>query len=476
MATSSSRSRTASIVLGLAASLLLPAAALGVTTVSYAPSTGLLVSGDATGEGLGVNRRADRFDVFLFPSATSPAAVLAPGSGCQTQGTGLTCAFASADNRTVTANLGDGADLFIVLGTALPSPPDAVIDGGAGNDDLRGGPGPDLIDGGPDADVLRGGAGQVDDVLEGGEGKDELVGDSGGVDTLRGEGGDDVFRALSNFPDFFPGDQFDGGPGVDVADYSARAGAVFLRTSNTNFTPPNDGAGAEGDDLDAVETMIGGAGADTLEVETGPQLVISPGPSPPVFTPILFTLRGNGGADTLRIVGRPRTAMDPGPGRDVVTGGEGEDSIFSRDGEPDKISCGGALDRVASDLKDVAVSVDCEGVSQGDRREGPNVSVPTSIVRVDEAGVLRVRLACPRALRIGCRGSLAARVDRRGTRFGAKEPYSLRRGRSTVVEVALPPGQIAGARRPRARVRVRSVERGVHGPKTTQRSLAARAR
>jgi hypothetical protein len=48
MATRSSRSRTASIALGLAASLLLPAAALGVTT------TGLLVTGDATGEGLGV--------------------------------------------------------------------------------------------------------------------------------------------------------------------------------------------------------------------------------------------------------------------------------------------------------------------------------------------------------------------------------------------------------------------------------------
>lgn len=124
---------------------------------SYAPATGLLVSGDAAGEGLGVNLRADRLDVFPFPSATSPAAVLAPGSGCQAQAPGLTCAFAGADNRAVTANLGDGADLFIVLGTALPSPPDAVVDGGAGNDDLRGGPGPDLIDGGPDADVLRGG-------------------------------------------------------------------------------------------------------------------------------------------------------------------------------------------------------------------------------------------------------------------------------------------------------------------------------
>jgi Ca2+-binding RTX toxin-like protein len=376
----------------------------------------------------------------------------------------------------VAANLGDGADLFLVVGTALPAPVDAAIDGAGGNDDLRGGPGPDLIDGGPGDDVLRGGAGQIDDVLEGGDGNDELVGDSGGVDTLRGEGGNDVFRALGSFPDFFPGDAFDGGPGVDVADYSARTGPVFLRTSTRSTPTPDDGAGAEGDDLDAVETLIGGAGADTLEVEAVPTLVITPGPTPPTPTPIVFTLRGNGGADTLRALGSPRTAMDAGPGRDIVAGGDGEDAIVSRDGERDKVTCGGALDRLRSDLKDVPVSVDCERVDASDRREQPNVTVLTRIARVDDAGVLRVHLACPRSVRIGCRGSLVARLDRRGARFGAEARYALRRGGSTVVEVALPPGQVAVARSPRGRVRVRSVERGVRGPKTTQRSLAARAR
>lgn len=473
--TRSRRARTSWVVLGLAAGLLLPPAAVAVTTVSYASSTGLQVTGDATGEGLGVNRRADRFDVFPFPAAASPGAVLVAGGGCQAQPIGLTCAFAGTDNRAVTANLGDGADLMLVTGTALPSAPDAVIDGGAGNDDLRGGPGPDAIDGGPGDDVLRGGAGQVNDVVEGGEGKDELVGDLGGVDTLRGEGGDDVFRALASFPDFFPGDAFDGGPGIDVADYSARTGPVFLRISNQGTTP-NDGAGAEGDDLDAVETLLGGAGGDTLEVEAVPILVITPGPTPPApGAPGVFTLRGNGGADTLRAVGSPRTSMDPGPGRDVVSGADGQDSIASVDGERDKVTCGGAVDRLFSDLRD-PISVDCEGVSQGDRREGPNVSVLTRTARVARAGLLRVRLACPRSVRIGCRGRLAARLDRRAARFGARQPYALRPGGSTVVAVSLPSGQAAAARRPGARVRVRSVERGVHGPKTTQRLLATRAR
>jgi RTX calcium-binding nonapeptide repeat (4 copies) len=479
MASSSKRSRAAWVAAGLAAGMLVPAAALGTTTVSFSPSTGLLVTGDAAGEGLGVTRGADRFEIFPFPSATSPAAVLLAGSGCQAQETRLICPFAAADNRVVTANLGDGADLLLVQGAAL-STLDSFIDGGPGNDDLRGGRGSDQVRGGPGDDVLRGGAGAVNDVLEGGDGNDEFVGDAGGVDTMKGEGGDDRLRALASPPDAFPGDLFDGGAGVDVADYSARTSPVFLRISTAVTSTPNDGAGAEGDDLDAVETLIGGAGGDTLEVDSPDTLTITPGPSPPPPPPAgppgQFTLRGNGGADTLRALNRPRTSMDGGTGRDIILGAAGEDTIFSRDGERDKIGCGAALDTLTADLKDEPVPADCEFVNKSDRREGPNVNVLTRIARVDAAGVLRVRLACPRAARGGCAGALVARLDRPGTRFGAEESYSLRPGRSTIVAVTLRSGQIRGARRPAARVRVRSVEAGVHGDKTTQRSLAARRR
>ena len=83
-----------------------------------------------------------------------------------------------------------------------------------------------------------------------------------------------------------------------------------------------------------------------------------------------------------------------------------------------------------------------------------------------------MRVSCPRSVAIGCRGALSARLDRARSRFGAGERYSLRPGRSATVAVDLPGGQVAAARRRGARVRVRSVERGVHGPKTTQRSLA----
>lgn len=465
MASGSKRSRTAWVVLGLAGSLLVPAGALGSTTVSYSSSTGLLVQGDAAGDDVRGAVRTASFEIFV------PAgAVLVAGSGCKSEGAiALRCVFTATASRAVTANLGDGADVLrLGLGAGV-RPVVMVIDGGGGNDTLAGGPGADSIDGGPG-----------DDAIQGGDGNDVFLADSGGTDTLRGEGGDDVFRAKSIAPS---ADLADGGPGVDVADYSARLTPVILKTSLEATPTPDDGAPGEGDDLDAVETLVGGRGADTLEVGPPDRLVITPGPPTPAPTPLpnpppnpSYTVRGNDGADVLRAQGSVNTAMDGGAGPDTVRGARGEDVIFSRDGERDAITCGPALDSVTPDLRDVPLPADCENVDQGDRREGPNVAMLTRIARVGENGLLRVRLACPRAVRIGCRGTLVARLDRPAARFGAEEPYSLRPGRSTVVDVTLRSGQIRGARRPDARVRVRSVEAGLHGPKTTQRSLAARGR
>ncbi len=87
---------------------------------------------------------------------------------------------------------------------------------------------------------------------------------------------------------------------------------------------------------------------------------------------------------------------------------------------------------------------------------------------------MSVRLRCPRKLKIACAGRLAVRLDRKGARFGAPKRYRLRHGRSVTVRVVLPRAQRARARRSGARLRLRSVERGSHGPKTTLRSVAVR--
>jgi hypothetical protein len=459
-------------ILGLAASLIVPATALG-TTASYSPAGGLVIEGDATGETLRVQVLAETFRVIKDNGPT-----LIAGSGCIPISAPVpivVCLVSvqGALSRTVTARLGDGADdlSFIINQGALPVP--AFLDGGGGNDTLTTGARPGVaVD---PSDPVGGAPNAAAHVVEGGAGDDLFLGDSGGTDTLRGGPGNDTFRAHATLRSV---DLFDGGAGVDVADYSVRADSVSLAISNLSTPVPDDGAPGEGDDLDSVETLIGGQGADTLEVGGFPMLVGTPGPPPnppPVPTPILHTLRGNGGADTLRALGAPFTSMDAGLGRDIVLGGGGADTIFSRDGERDKIGCGAGSDTLTSDLKDLPVPADCEAVNKSDRREGPNVAVLTRIARVDEAGLLSVRLACPRTQRAGCSGTLVARLDRLGAPFGARRGYSLGPGRSAVVEVALRSGQVARARRPDARVRVRSTEAGIHGTKTTQRVLEARA-
>jgi Ca2+-binding RTX toxin-like protein len=457
-------------ILGLAASLLVPAAALG-TTASYSPAAGLVIEGDATGETLRVQVLDENFRVIKDNGPT-----LIAGGGCVPISAPVPMvqclvSVQSALSRTVTAKLGDGADdiSFIINQGASPVP--ATIDGGGGDDTLTSGLRAGPAGGDPSEPPLQA-LNAAAHVIEGGEGDDVFLGDSGGTDVFLGGPGNDTFRARATARSV---DNFIGGAGADVVDYSARADPVSLTSSNV-ATAPNDGAPGEGDDTGRAETLIGGQGADTLEIRSGPVLTIGPGSSTSPPAPIVQTMRGNGGPDTLTALGDPATtSMDGGTGRDIIRGGSGADTIFSRDGERDKIGCGAGTDVLTSDLKDLPVPADCESVNKSDRREGPNVAVLTRIARVDEAGLLSVRLACPRTLRTSCAGTLVARLERKGARFGARARYSLRPGRSAVVEVALRLGQVTRARRPDARVRVRSTEAGIHGTKTTQRVLEARA-
>src|SRR5262249_18764671 len=144
-------------------------------------------------------------------------------------------------------------------GNELDGGPGAdTLDGGLGADDLVGGDGVDVADysaravpvtvtidglandgepgekdviaadvegvqGGSADDSLTGGAGPR--TLSGGDGSDTLAGLAGN-DVLFGEDGDDVLAEGSS-----PNgqDTLSGGPGVDLADYGQRTGAVTVR-------------------------------------------------------------------------------------------------------------------------------------------------------------------------------------------------------------------------------------------------------
>lgn len=91
-----------------------------------------------------------------------------------------------------------------------------LLQGGAGNDDLRGSFGPDIVIGGGGDDSLNGGAG--DDVLLGQGGADSLLA-AGGSDGLIGGAGNDLLSGGGGDDALFGGlgaDTLNGGSGDDV--------------------------------------------------------------------------------------------------------------------------------------------------------------------------------------------------------------------------------------------------------------------
>lgn len=171
--------------------------------------------------------------------------------------------------------------------------------------------------------------------------------------------------------------------------------------------------------------------------------------------------------------------LEGGEAKDTLTGLAGVDALMAREpstagiGLKDTISCGsprpplpaqifqGVLigstspgDSLDFDLADVAPG-DCEVLTQGPVKEGPNVVVAATARRA-AGGRLRVRLRCPRAAGRTCSGTLrlAARAGRRGPRAA----FSIRRGRAKAITVSLPAGSPLGTRR--TSVRLVAVERG----------------
>jgi Ca2+-binding RTX toxin-like protein len=347
-------------------------------------------------------------------------------------------------NDTIT-NIGDNADL---------------IDGGTGNDTIQSRGGGDRINGQAGNDTLDADAGN--DVVSGGAGDDTVTGGLGDDEILGGDGND--FTSAGDSAD--GADTISLGPGTsDVISYASRGFPVSLSVDGQR----NDGAKSgrttppEGDFIaghTGKVTLRGGFGSDDLVGGAGPE-----------------RLEGRGGNDVLR-GGNGRAGVDDtlegGAGADDADGQGGDDELLMRDAEDDQASapfaCGLGNDKLVADLRDDDTrglfGRGCEIVDQGELREDPNVIV-RSRRAVLRDGMTSVRLTCPRKTRRGCKGSLAAGREGARPSFGPATRYSLRRGRSATVRVAL---------RHRERfVLLRSVERGHRGrARTTLRTLPLR--
>ncbi len=205
-----------------------------------------------------------------------------------------------------------------------------TLTGGAGNDTLIGGAGNNTINGNGGTDTVdysaasaavtvnlltgtaSNGEGGTDtlssienaigsafnDTLIAGNSGAKLVG-NGGNDTLTGGTGNDtlVGGAGNNI--------IDGGAGNDIVDYSAAPGAI-----NINLATGTGSNGYGGTDtLSNVESVVGGAGDDTITAGSASA-----------------TLFGNGGNDTL-IGGAGNDTFITGSGNNIVNGGAGINTV-----------------------------------------------------------------------------------------------------------------------------------------------------
>lgn len=439
--------RLCALVGAVLGTLALPAVANGST--AFSPEAGTTFAG-AAGEGNDVTISPSGGGMLRLREIATP---LTAGFGCtQVDPRTVDC---TRRRGPVTFDLGDNSDSLEVASGAIP----VIARGGEGNDRLLAyGAGPSSLDGGGGNDHLFGGLGA--DSLLGGPGGDDLRGDVvfDGKDfvTSTTSGGDDL---LAGGPD---ADQYAGGAGFDTISYADAIAAltiVFPRPPDEGASAPGQGAQDEGIPQD-VEGVIGGAGPDSITGNRANNRI-----------------EGGPGNDTL-------TGND---GSDLLAGGADGDTIFARDGIPDVISCGPnrtgknpKRDTLDFDLADGAPPADCETVTQGARLEGPNVRMSSRPLRVRRDGRVGIRLRCPRNLAIGCKGRLTLRllprfrVVVRGEASARSGAYRLAAGRSKLVLVRLSRRERAALRRVGRSARLRSVEAGELGLKTTIRTVRLR--
>jgi Ca2+-binding RTX toxin-like protein len=203
------------------------------------------------------------------------------------------------------ATASSGTDVLVAI---------ANVTGGSGNDSITGEAGPNVLNGNDGNDLLAGLRGN--DTLDGGVGSDTLdysAADAGVTLNLAnlaaqntGGAGTDTLLADENvigsqFGDVFTGtvgdNVFDGGAGIDTADYSTSTQSVAVDLS---LAGGQDTGSAGTDTLAALESVTGGSGRDTLTGDIGPNV-----------------LTGGAGNDVLRA----------SAGGDVLDGGTGLDTV-----------------------------------------------------------------------------------------------------------------------------------------------------
>jgi Ca2+-binding RTX toxin-like protein len=279
-----------------------------------------------------------------------------------------------------------------------------TIDGGPGNDTLRGSSGPDFIIGGPGNDTIAGGRG--DDVLVGGDDDDTFVWNPGDwSDTIEGQSGADhlifnganiaekidvsangartrFFRDVGNVV-------MDLG-GVEEITYNALGGADTITvndltgTSTTAVgvdlaTPPGSSTGDSQPDTLIVN---GTAGDDALTISqpgggilvSGLAAEVAIFGAEPADNLIVNALGGADVVDASALTaGQIMLTLNGGPGADLLIGSQGDDLIMGGTGN-DVALCGAGNDTFVWNPGDGSDTIEGQGGTDKLIFNGANIS------------------------------------------------------------------------------------------------------
>lgn len=342
---------------GLFMFLILKRAAVLLPVATMAIGGLLLISGPAhAASGVNVSSgalnvtaqagKANKFSIQLNETAglftvTDGGDIITPGVGCTPVAANKVSCTATGVN-TVVVNSFDGADVIDARTSVR-----AVVDAGAGVDQVLGGSKNDTINGGADADNLSGFDGA--DTLNGGDGIDSMNGGNQ-RDTMDGGTGADTFI---------------GGADADVASYQTRTVRVAVNPNNEPF----DGQTGEGDNVRSdVEEILGGMAGDLL-----------------IGTAADNRLVGNGGGDEMD--GRAgKDRLFGGEGGDTLLGGTEDDQLHGSTGT-DLFSGGAGVDRVSYDGHPAGVRVSLNGKPDDGLFSGPTSTeqenVPNDVEQIN---------------------------------------------------------------------------------------------
>ncbi|RVU39409.1 hypothetical protein EOI86_09280 [Hwanghaeella grinnelliae] len=238
---------------------------------------------------------------------------------------------------TITIFAGDGDDT-ITTGETVDTR--LVIDGGLGNDDIKGSEFGDTIHGntGNEEELANQEGVDGNDTIDGGAGDDTLFGD-GGDDTIAGGVGNDIIE---------------GGAGNDVL-----SGGIAVVTEENGDTRVIGTDGIESATDDGADTISGGDGddqifggslADTLNGDAGND-----------------DIQGSGGDDIVR-GGAGDDLLDGGSGSDTVDGGEGDDRAIFVVGQEQTDGVNDAYDGGA-DSDTIVINYDTEALENPEFRQ-----------------------------------------------------------------------------------------------------------